>query len=290
MAFQISNEQRQSARFDRQFLVTDHEDDNFSEPFDGHDVNLTGLSFWVDNPDWFIPGQEISVRIKNLETGEEYCLDGVEVIHLQSQNNRILCGCHITHVSSAQLLAHHRTVVIDQQSADFSSQESSLDDFDFDEEGATNSDDLGDFQELVMVTLLQYEQLKNDSKELKRLQIELQNSLVSYSDETLSNSWLIEQLSRIEQTTDRVFRKQLSWSLFAKLLAYTPNNKKDRQAWQTMIADFEDQHLSEKQQMAFDFMHQDMSAQKAHALAREYMKAENDTQLELEMPGEDTRH
>lgn len=275
-------EQRQSVRFDRKFLVTDHEDEGFAEPFLGHDVNLTGLSFWVDNPDWFFPGQQVSLRIKNLENNEQYCLDGVEVIHLQTINNRLLCGCHITQVSSSQLLAHHRTVVVDEYSAQQMQDTSDIDDFDFDEEGTQCSDNLTDFQELVMVTLLQYEQFKKSYALQKHKMQELQTALDSKRGSKIEPEWFSEQLHTLESTQEQLFKEQRSWSLFAKLLAFTPQEKTDRQAWQTMIADYEALHLSEKQQVAFDFMHQGMVARKSLAMARDYMQAQENSQLELE--------
>jgi hypothetical protein len=52
---QMDFEQRQSSRFSRPFLVTDYEDETFSEPFEGFDVNLTGLSFGWIMPICFFP-------------------------------------------------------------------------------------------------------------------------------------------------------------------------------------------------------------------------------------------
>lgn len=283
MDSQGMSEQRQSVRFDREFLVTDHEDESFAEPFVGHDVNLTGLSFWVENADWFLPGQVISLRLKNLENSEEYCLDGVEVVHLQNHGDRILCGCHISHVSSSQLLAHHRTVVVDDWMAHQVTQSSALEDFDFDEEGATCTENLSDFQELIMVSLLQYEQLKKDYGLNKRLLSEMQTFIASTSHSEFNREVFSEHFSQLESMHHGIFQQQLSWGLFAKLLAFTPKDKADRQAWQTMIADFEALHLSEKQQVAFDFMHQGTPARKALGLAKEFVRAEESTQLELDV-------
>lgn len=290
----VQQEQRQSARFVRHFAVTDHEDEQFSEPFEGLDVNLTGLSFWVDDPDWFLPGQQISLRIKNLDNNEVYCLDGVEVIHLQNRDMRVLCGCHITHVSSAQLLAHHRTVVVDEQSANLIHPNSAVDEFDFDEEGTPSTENLADLQALIMVSLLQFEQLKKDVRQSKRLFKEIQTHIESFglsdvlnlqthSAETPSQSLeaLMETLRHLEFEHDQMFTQQIAWNLFAKLLAFSPEDKAQRQVWQTMIADFEALYLSEKQQIAFDFMHQGVSARKALAMARDYVQADS-AQLELD--------
>lgn len=42
--------------------------------------NLTGLSFWLDDAELFLPGQQVSLRIKNTAADEVYCLESVEVI------------------------------------------------------------------------------------------------------------------------------------------------------------------------------------------------------------------
>lgn len=275
-----TEEQRQSVRFGRQFIVTDHEDERFVEPFVGFDVNLTGLSFWVDNADWFLPGQMLSLRVKNLDNEEEYCLDGVELIHIQTHNQKILCGCHITQVTSSQLLAHHRMVVTDERSAQQINITTELEDFDFDEEGADSSENLSDFQELVMASLLQFEQLKKDSHHSKRRISELQTFIACRDD--LKPETLLNELNKMEFEQDKIFRQHLAWSLFAKLLAFTPSDKVDRQNWQTMISDFEALYLTEQQQVAFDFIHQGISARKSLAMARDYVQAQESPQLELD--------
>ncbi|WP_321276573.1 PilZ domain-containing protein [Thiomicrorhabdus indica] len=277
-----TEEQRQSVRFGRQFMVTDHEDEGFQEPFVGFDVNLTGLSFWVDNADWFLPGQLLSLRVKNLDNEEEYCLDGVELIHIQTHDQKILCGCHITQVTSSQLLAHHRMVVTDERSAQQMNGTTELGDFDFDEEGAPSSENLSDFQELVMASLLQYEQLKKDSIACKRRVSELQTFVASYGENELKPEALLNELNKMDLEQDKVFRQHLAWSLFAKLLAFTPSDKADRQNWQTMISDFEALYLTDQQQVAFDFIHQGISARKSLAMARDYVLAQESPQLELD--------
>lgn len=267
-------DQRQSVRFDRTFLVTDHEDEQFSEPFLGFDVNLTGLSFWVDNADWFLPGQSLSLRVKNLENNEAYCLDGVEVVHLQDNEDKILCGCHISKVTSSQLLSHHRMVVTDEESADQIQGTTAVEDFDFDEEGAPNSQNLSDFQELVMVSLLQYEQLKKASIATRQELAMLHDTLAICLKNDKHLPELQAKLDQFQATLEKSLDQQLAWGLYAKLLAFTPKGKVDRQNWQTMISDFEGLYLSEIQQAAFDFMHQGITARKSLAMAREYFHSQ----------------
>ncbi|HBQ45243.1 MAG TPA: hypothetical protein DD716_06320 [Thiomicrospira sp.] len=57
--------------------MTDHEDTEFQHPFSGFDINLTGVGFIVNSNDFFLPDQEISLRVKNTLTNEQYCLEGV---------------------------------------------------------------------------------------------------------------------------------------------------------------------------------------------------------------------
>lgn len=276
------SEQRQSIRFSREFMVTDHEDIDFQQAFTGHDVNLTGLSFWVDNCDWLLPGQPLSLRIKNQENGEEYCLDGVEVIHLQNKDKDVLCGCHITHVSSDQLLAHNRIVVSDQQSAQLANPISALEDYDFDEEGGEISADISDFQEVVMAQLLQFEQLKKDYRRIKNEWAELGIRLECLEAANLEKFSALETLGQLETSIEQAFHQQMAWALYAKLIAFSPSEKFDRQSWQTMTADFEDVHLSELQQAAFDFIHQGVNARKALAMARDLVLAQGGPQLEID--------
>jgi len=280
MAF--SDDQRHSKRVNRHFLVTDHEDDAFADAFVGQDVNLTGLSFWLDDADWFLPGQQISLRIKNLDNNEVYCLDAVEVVHLQQREHKTLCGCHITQVSSDQLLAHHRTVVASSSLSDFAdlpetlSDEGCYQDFDFDEEGAAVSGSITDLQSLVMINLLQSRQWLKESQNVRQqIQTFLQDSQAPEFEQanTVAATQIVQQF-------DCLIQQQATWGLFAKLIAYTPESKADRQAWQTMIADFETVHLNECQRLAFDFMHQGMSATKALGLAKDYVQNQLDVDTE----------
>ncbi len=269
---QMDLEQRQSSRFSRPFWVTDHEDESFSEPFEGFDVNLTGLSFWLDDADLFLPGQQVSLRIKNRETNEVYCLESVEVIHQKEAGERLLCGCHIAQVTSAQLLSHHRIVMTDAKSALVSMRDSEITEFDFIEDGSELSKDEGDFQQASMALNLAVSQLQSSRQWGFMLLQDLEDSIKRAKQgqvdiETLND--LFQQFSSYySQTSDSTF----SLGMLAKLLAHTPGEPGDRQAWKTLIADFENRFLSEQQQVAYDFMHQGMSADEALKSASEYLK------------------
>ncbi|WP_232023530.1 hypothetical protein [Thiomicrorhabdus aquaedulcis] len=63
---QMELEQRESSRFARPFWVTDHQDEAFSAPFEGFDVNLTGLSFWVEEADFFYQASILVCALKTL--------------------------------------------------------------------------------------------------------------------------------------------------------------------------------------------------------------------------------
>lgn len=63
----------------------------------------------------------------------------------------------------------------------------------------------------------------------------------------------------------------IALGMLAKLLAHTPNDPTDRQAWKTLVADFESRFLTEEQQIAYDFMHQGLSAEEAIKLAESYL-------------------
>ncbi|QCU89837.1 PilZ domain-containing protein [Thiomicrorhabdus sediminis] len=268
---QMDLEQRQSARFSRPFEVTNNEDIAFSDPFEGNDVNLTGLSFWVDDADFFLPGQIVSLRIKNSDSEEIYCLEGVEVVHQRQVDNRVLCGCHITQVTSDQLLAHHRIVMTDQNTALISMQATDLSEFDFLEDGSQMSSDEADYQEASMALNLAVSQLKSSrhwgSELLKDIEDTLhcaQNSMVDASE----IERLLQQFSHYYQ---HMSDTTIALGMLAKLLAHTPNNPDDKQAWQRLIADFESRFLTEQQQIAYDFMHQGMSAEEALQLAERYL-------------------
>ncbi|WP_019556143.1 PilZ domain-containing protein [Thiomicrorhabdus arctica] len=271
---QMDLEQRQSSRFPRSFLVTDHDDETFSEPFEGFDVNLTGLSFWLDDADLFLPGQQVSLRIKNTETDEIYCLERVEVVHQRASGERLLCGCHITQVSSAQLLSHHRIVMTDAKSALVSMQNSEMTEFDFIDDGSALSTDEGDFQEASMALNLAVSQLQSSRQWGSTLLQDLEDS-IKHAQGAKQGQVDIETLNEVFQQFSRYYNHMsdttLSLGMLAKLLAHTPDDLGDRQGWKTLIADFENRFLTEQQQVAYDFMHQGLSADEALKIATEYL-------------------
>lgn len=272
---QMDLEQRQSSRFSRPFLVTDYEDAAFSAPFEGFDVNLTGLSFWLDDADFFLPGQQVSLRVKNSETGEVYCLESVEVIHQREAGERLLCGCHIAQVTSAQLLSHHRIVMTDAKSALVSMQDSEIAEFDFLEDGSELSTDEADFQEASMALNLAVSQLQSSRQWGFTLLQDLEDSIHRAQD-AKQGRVDIETLNDVFQRFSNYYSHMsdttLSLGMLAKLLAHTPGEPSDRQAWKTLIADFENRFLTEQQQVAYDFMHQGLSADEALKIAAEYLK------------------
>ncbi len=268
---QMDLEQRQSARFLRPFWVTGNEDEEFCAPFEGFDVNLTGLSFWVDEADLFLPEQQLSLRIKNIETGETYCLESVEVVHLRAEEGRFLCGCHIVQVTSAQLLSHHRTVMTDEKTALVSMASSKLSEFDFVEDSSSLSTDQADFQEASMALNLAISQLKS-SRSWGRVLIKEMQDMVRLSEvEKLDAAQLQQVLNQFSEYYEHMSDTTIALGMLAKLLAHTPNTPQDKQSWKTLISDFERRFLTEQQQIAYDFMHQGMSADDALKMAEEYV-------------------
>lgn len=269
--FQLDLEQRQSLRFFHPFKVTDRDDKDFEMGFDGFDVNLTGLGFVVQDEDLFIPGQLLSVRVRNDSSGEDYLLEGVEVIHVQKHEDGFLCGCHISQVTSKQLLAHHRLVMTDQETALVSMQESRLSEFNFVEDGSPLSTDEADFQEASMALNLAVAQSEQNQKEMQSF-IESVEGMFSAPLPTAARLMDIkEEFEDFKSYLQKMNETTVAFATLAKLLAHTPDVKEDKQAWQTMVADFEDRFLSEKQQIAYDFMHQGLSAHEALSLAEEYL-------------------
>ncbi|PLA73923.1 PilZ domain-containing protein [Hydrogenovibrio sp. SC-1] len=270
---QMDLEQRQSMRFERPFYVTNHEDETFSAAFEGADVNLTGLGFLVDDPDLFLPHQQLSLRVRNEQSDEVYCLEGVEVIHLRpDESGQYLCGCHIAQVTSGQLLAHHRLVMTDADTALVSMEASKLSEFNFLEDGSALSKDEADFQEASMALNLAVTQSENNQKEVMRFL----NAVDSLFDCPLDAETKLQELK--EEFSDfRLYLQQMNdstvaFATLAKLLAHTPDNTEDKLAWRTLIADFEARFLTEKQQVAYDFMHQGLDAVEALEIANEYLK------------------
>lgn len=261
--FQLDIEQRQSYRVTRHFEVTDFDDVSFSEPFAGNDVNLTGLSFWVDEADWFLPEQEISLRVRNTDSGETFCLDSLKVVHIQPHDGRYLCGCHIQQVTSSQLLSHHRLVITDAKAAKVSLLGSEMSEFNFIEDGSPISTDTADLQEASMaldlaVAEMQHNQLEGEQSLAEILQhLKWQNQ----SDPAVIN--LQQQLEHFEQFFRQVGHSVMALSILAKLIAHTPADEADKKSWKTMLSDFENRFLSEKLQVAFDFMHQGLDPKEA---------------------------
>ncbi len=274
---QMDLEQRQSARFDRPFQVTNHEDETFSVAFEGADVNLTGLGFYIEDPDLFLPQQLLSLRVKNEQTDEVYCLEGVEVIHLRpGDNGKYLCGCHISQVTSGQLLAHHRLVMTDAQTALVSMETSKLSEFNFMEDGSALSTDQSDFQEASMALNLAVTQSERNQKEVARF-IQAVDSIFNSglaSDMKLQD--LKDEFEDFKSYLQRMNESSLAFATLAKLLAHTPEESNDKLAWKTLISDFENRFLSQEQQIAYDFMHQGLDADEALKVAYQYLNQRDD--------------
>jgi hypothetical protein len=225
----------------------------------------------LDNADLFLPGQQVSLRIKNRETDEVYCLESVEVIHQRETGERLLCGCHITQVTSAQLLAHHRTVVTDTKSALISMRDSEIAEFDFIEDGSELSTDEADFQEASMALNLAVSQQQSSRQRGTILLQALEGSIKRAKQGQVDIETLDDLFQQFSSDYTHMSDTTLSLGMLAKLLAHTPGEPGDRQAWKTLIADFENRFLTEQQQVAYDFMHQGLSADEAMKMATEYL-------------------
>jgi len=270
---QMDLEQRQSVRFDRPFLVTNHEDEAFSAAFVGADVNLTGLGFYIEDPDLFLPNQQLSLRVRNEQTDEMYCLEGVEVVHLRpGESGQYLCGCHIAQVTSGQLLAHHRLVMTDANTALVSMQASKLSEFNFLEDGSALSKDEADFQEASMALNLAVTQSEENQKEVMRFLNTVENLFNCHLDNETKLQELKEEFSDFRVYLQQMNDSTVAFATLAKLLAHTPEDSADKLAWRTLIADFETRFLTETQQVAYDFMHQGLDATEAIEIANEYLK------------------
>jgi hypothetical protein len=268
---QMDLEQRQSSRFLRPFLVTGNEDEDFSAPFDGFDVNLTGLSFWVEEADYFLPEQQLSLRIKNTKTNEVYCLESVEVVHQRAEADRLLCGCHIVQVTSAQLLSHHRIVMTDEKTALVSMADSKLSEFDFIEDGSSLSTDQADFQEASMALNLAVSQLKSSRNWGHILLQDIQDTIDRAQGTQVDVEAFKQVLTHFSDYYDHMSDTTIALGMLAKLLAHTPEKPADKSSWKTLISDFETRFLTEQQQIAYDFMHQGMSADEALRMAESYI-------------------
>lgn len=269
---QMELEQRHSSRFSRPFVVTDHEDTEFQHPFSGFDINLTGVGFIVNSNDFFLPDQEISLRVKNTLTNEQYCLEGVEVVHIQTKDDLYICGCHISKVTSGQLLAHHRLVMTDAKTALISMETSKLSEFNFIEEGSELSKDKADFQEASLALNLAVAHFEKSQTEFLSFLSSVENMFKSElsANDKLNN--IKYELDDFKQHYLKTHEGSLAFTTLAKLLAHTPNSEQDRLAWKTLIADFEARFLSEAQQVAYDFMHQGMDAKEVMDIANTYLK------------------
>lgn len=274
---QMDLEQRQSARFDRPFQVTNHEDETFSVAFEGADVNLTGLGFFVEDPDLFLPQQHLSLRVRNEQTDETYCLEGVEVVHLRTDDDgRILCGCHISQVTSGQLLAHHRLVMTDAETALVSMESSELSEFNFIEDGSELSTDEADFQEASMALNLAVTQSEHNQKEVERFVDSVESIFHNHLPAAAKLMDVKEEFDDFKVYLRQMNESTIAFATLAKLLAHTPEKEEDKLAWKTLISDFETRFLSEEQQVAYDFMHQGLDAKEALEVANEYLKNESD--------------
>ena len=273
---QMDLEQRQSSRFARPFLVTDHEDTGFEAPFSGFDINLTGVGFVVNSDDLFLPDQQISLRVKNVQTDEVYCLEGVEVVHVVPKENGFICGCHISRVTSGQLLAHHRLVMTDAETALVSMETSKLSEFNFVEEGSALSTDEADFQEASLALNLAVAQAEHSQKEFERFLTNVESifRLEQGSSEKLTD--LKYEFEDFRQHYLQTCEGSLAFTTLAKLLAHTPNKTEEKLAWKTLISDFESRFLSESQQVAYDFMHQGLDAEEAMEVATDYVDRSNE--------------
>ncbi|MGC9385830.1 MAG: PilZ domain-containing protein [Hydrogenovibrio sp.] len=243
-------------------------------PFVGADVNLTGLGFYTDEPDLFLPKQPLSLRVKNLQTDEVYCLEGVEVIHLRDDDKgAYVCGCHITQVTSSQLLAHHRLVMTDEETALVSMQTSQLSEFNFVEDGSPLSTDRSDFQEASMALNLAVTQSERNQKEVERFLQGVETVFGSALSAELKLQDLKEEFLDFKTYLHKMNESALAFATLAKLLAHTPDGTQDKLAWKTLISDFENRFLTQEQQVAYDFMHQGMDADEALKVAREYLRS-----------------
>jgi len=269
--FQLDLEQRQSLRFFRPFKVTNREDADFEMGFSGFDVNLTGIGFLVKEADLFLPGQTFSILIRNTFSEEQYQLEGVEVVHVRPHEQGFLCGCHITQVTSQQLLAHHRLVMTDQQTALVSMQESRLSEFNFVEEGSPLSTDEADFQEASMALNLAVAQSEVNQNEVTEFIDAVEGIVDAPLPAAAKLMEIKEEFDDFKVHLKKMNETTVAFATLAKLLAHSPDSASDKQAWHTMISDFEERFLSEKQQIAYDFMHQGLSAKEALSLAEEYL-------------------
>ncbi|WP_319381643.1 PilZ domain-containing protein [Thiomicrorhabdus sp.] len=249
------DEMRRSKRLRRGFWVSE-DDMAFEVPFLGHDVNLTGLSFWVESAEHFLPGQRINLWLRNAVTDEIYNLEEVDVISVRQVGDLFLCGCHISQVSSEQLLAHSRLLSSQNQQA----KEVTID----------------SFNEFNLVSPLN--QLTQDSAEIEDAAMALDLAMVQWSEQHKIGDFLLQDLKSviglvepdlvesIEHFCDFYVSSQnqsLALLTLAKLLIHSPESSQEKLEWQGFLADFEARYVSKTLQVAYDYMHQGMSAEEA---------------------------
>lgn len=272
-------EQRQSVRFQRHFLVSELHDETFAWALSGVDVNLTGLSFKLDDPELFMPGQTLAIRVRCEDTLEDYELDSVEVVHIQQQNGQIVCGCHIKQVTSDQLLAHHRLVMLNEATAKASMATSELHEFDFNELGSSRSFQPADYQQAGFALNLAVEELtggvQSDESSWSGLTEGLEDLLNHLAqDQQQVVLTLLQQFKRLHQQQETRNEQVLALSLLAKMLVHTPSEESERLAWQTLVRDFETQFLDERILLAYDLMHQGLEASEALTQAQAEIERE----------------
>lgn len=275
----MQTDQRQSARFNRQFFVTDYQDEAFEFGFHGADVNLTGLSFWLPDPEMFMPGQPLALRIKADDIGESYTLDSVEVVHLRESDKGVMCGCHITQVSSDQLLAHHRLVMLNDAEAQQAMAASELHEFNFNNQTSPLSSQLADYQQASFALNLAVEELTSgvqlDEQHWQTLEQGLGGLMQSLSDDQKQAVLqLLEMVSGFQRQQESRNQQVLALSLLAKMMVHSPQGDKERLEWQTLVRDFETNFLDERLLLAYDLMHQGLEAGEALERAKEQMDQE----------------
>ncbi|WP_044409533.1 PilZ domain-containing protein [Thiomicrospira microaerophila] len=272
-------EQRQSARFQRQFFVTDYQDEQFEFAFEGADVNLTGLSFWLPDAELLRPGQPLALRVRADEVGETYALDSVEVVHIRPLEKGVMCGCHITQVSSDQLLAHHRLVMLNEQEAQQAMSASQLHEFDFNNQTSPLSTQLADYQQASFALNLAVEELtagvQQDEHHWQKLEQGLGHLMQKLSDDQQQSVLqLLEMVSGFQRQQEGRNQQVLALSLLAKMMVHSPQEAQARLDWQTLVRDFETNFLDERVLLAYDLMHQGLEAGEALERAKEQMDDE----------------
>ena len=205
---------------------------DFAYAFRGENLSLTGLAFWADSADMFLPKQHLHLWVRNCQTGEVYELDDVVVAHVQKGDNEALCGCFIRQMSSEQLLAHTRNISQAESkmpAAKFlENMPESLDEFHF------------------SLNILKLTQRKADIQEV---------------------AMLIEMaIERIKSSESASREEALAILNLAKLVLHQPEDLQSgllSTEWQGIVRDFEQKFFNERVQTIYDFLHQGMSIEEA---------------------------